>query len=68
MPNHLSVCTCTQVMGATFDGASINWRLVKIHQTNKKLVHKVKNPYATDNRDFFFFSDPPHLIKTTRNC
>ena len=42
-------------MGATFDEASINPRLVKIHQTNKKLVHKVKNPYATDNRDFFFF-------------
>ena len=42
-------------MGDTFDGASINRRLVKIHQTNKKLVHKVKNPYATDNRDFSFF-------------
>ena len=48
-------------MGATFDGASINRQLVKLHQTDKKLVHKVTNPYATDNRDFFFF-DPPHFI------
>lgn len=32
------------------------------------IIHKVPNPYATDKRDFLFFSDPPHLIKTTRNC
>ena len=55
-------------MGATFDGASINRRLVRLHQINQDLLYKVPNPYAADNRDFFFFSDPPHLIKTTRNC
>ena len=55
-------------MGATFDGASVNRRLVKLHNYEKKLVHKVTNPHSADRRDFFFFSDPPHLIKTTRNC
>ena len=27
-----------------------------------------KNVYAPDSRDVYFFSDPPHLIKTARNC
>lgn len=31
-------------------------------------MHKVPNPYASDGRDLLFFSDPPHLMKTTRNC
>ena len=52
----------------TSDGASTNRRLMKIHDTSNDLVYKVKNPYSTDGRDFFFFSDPPHLLKTTRNC
>ena len=60
--------TYTQVMDATFDGASINQRLVRLHNQEKKLLYKVPNPFATDDRNFFFFSDPPHLIKTTRNC
>ena len=57
-----------QVMGATFDGASVNRRLVKIHNPDAQLVHKVRNIYAGDGRELFFFSDPPHLIKTVRNC
>ena len=32
------------------------------------ILHKVLNPYADDGRMLFFFSDPPHLLKTTRNC
>ena len=54
-------------MGATFDGASINQRLVRLHNPQEKLLYKVPNPFAMDGRDFFFFSDTPHLIKTTRN-
>ena len=56
-----------QVLGATFDGASVNRRLVKLH-TSKTVLHKVRNVYPTDGRDLLFFSDPPHLLKTTRNC
>ena len=56
-----------QVLGATSDGASVNRRLVKVHDLKAKLTFKVPNVYAND-RDIFFFSDPPHLMKTTRNC
>ena len=59
-------------VGATFDGASPNRRFVKLHgitqPTNTTVLHKVLNPYADGSRMLFFFSDPPHLLKTTRNC
>ena len=55
-------------MGATFDGASVNRKLVKLHDPRNNLIHKILNPYAAEGRDFFFIFDPPHLIKTTRNC
>ena len=35
---------------------------------SKEPVYKTKDLYATDRVIFFFFSDVPHLIKTTRNC
>ena len=50
-----------QVLGATSDGASVNRRLVKVHDLKAKLTFKVPNVYAND-RDIFFFSDPPHLL------
>ena len=31
------------------------------------VVHKVLNPYFQD-RYLYFIADPPHLIKTARNC
>lgn len=65
---HLDNLYCLQVLGVTFDGASVNRRLIKIHQPEESLLYKVENPYAPDGRDLLFFSDPPHLVKTTRNC
>uniref|UniRef100_A0A1X7SX00 Transposable element P transposase n=1 Tax=Amphimedon queenslandica TaxID=400682 RepID=A0A1X7SX00_AMPQE len=57
------------VLGSTSDGASINRRLIRLHSERRYLIHKTLNPYVTDNtRCFFFFSDPPHLLKTVRNC
>ena len=42
---------------------------MKLHDTALKgVLHKVPNIHAPDKRDLFFFSDAPHLIKTTRNC
>ena len=55
-------------MRLTADGASVNRKLIKLHSDVKKLIHKIVNPFCDDNRSFFFFSDPPHLIKTARNC
>ena len=61
-----------KVVGATFDGASPNRRFVKLHgitdPTKPTVLHKVPNPFTDDGRMLFFFSDPPHLLKTTRNC
>ena len=60
-----------KVVGVTFDGAKPNRRFVALHRpANQKAssFYKVPNPYSADGRDIFFFSDPPHLIKTARNC
>ena len=56
-----------KVLAATADGASPNRRLIKLHGSGK-LVYKVINPHTPDNSYLYFFSDPPHLLKTTRNC
>ncbi len=50
-------------MGVTSDGASVNRRLIRLHDPQRKLIHKTPNPYSTDNREVFFFSDPPPLNK-----
>ena len=57
-----------QVLGSTLDGNSVNRRLIKLHQPSADIVFKVRNPYSEEKRDLFFFSDPPHLVKTIRNC
>ena len=56
-----------RVLGLSCDGATPNRRLWKLYISKNKLVYKVPNMYANDGRDFYLFSDPPHLLKTTRN-
>ena len=54
-----------KVVAFSCDGASANRKFYKMHGTGYKTI----NPYSDDrNREIFFFSDVPHLIKTTRNC
>ena len=55
------------VLGLTCDGASPNRRLWKLHSDSGELIYKVPNVFADDNRDLYFISDPPHLLKTIRN-
>ena len=63
-----------RVLALTCDGASANRRLWKLHSkgrdtSERGVLYKVPNIYATDQSRFLYFiSDPPHLIKTTRNC
>ena len=59
-----------RVMGLTCDGLAANRQLFRLHapRGSTELVHKVTNPHSSDRRNFFFFSDPPHLLKTLRNC
>lgn len=51
------------------DGASPNRRFSRMHG-GKDLVYKAHNPFAclSENCPLFFISDPPHILKTTRNC
>ena len=63
---------CFKVLAVTADGASSNKRLFKLHAYDHNedtygVLHKVKNPYASDERYIYFFSNPPHLLKTIRN-
>ena len=55
------------VLGLTCDGATPNRRLWKLHNSRDELIYKVPNVFADDQRDFYFISDPPHLLKTIRN-
>ena len=57
-----------RVVGTTLDGCSANRRFIKLVAADATGVkHKMPNPFAPD-REIFFFSDPPHLLKTVRNC
>jgi hypothetical protein len=65
--------TCKlKVVAVTCDGASPNHAFYKMHVNNDNkangITYRTKNIYAEDERYIWFFSDPPHLIKTSRNC
>lgn len=60
------------VVAATSDGASPNRRFYRIHKpldgdAEKDVCYRTVNLYAP-HRFVYFFSDAPHLVKTTRNC
>ncbi|WAR11615.1 hypothetical protein MAR_025795 [Mya arenaria] len=50
------------------DSASSNSKFLRLHnfEGNDKTYYTV-NPHDY-KRKIFFISDPPHLLKTTRNC
>ncbi len=60
------------VVGATGDGASQNRKFFLMHESiqgndGKNVVYCTKNLFAPE-RNIYFFSDAPHLLKTARNC
>ena len=58
-----------KVVAVTADGAALNRKFFRMHNTNNGTsVYKTPNPYADEERDIYFFSDVPHLLKTVRNC
>lgn len=58
-----------KVLGVTCDGSAVNRRFFKLHaRDGDAITYKTTNPFAPDKRELFFVSDPPHLIKTVRNC
>ncbi len=63
-----SLCLSIQVLGATLDGNSVNRVLMKLHSAGPEMVHNVPSPFTSEDRQLFCFSDPPHLMKTSRNA
>ena len=70
-----------KVIFITADGASHNRKFFKMHNSQhtaakstkskkqKECTYRTKNRYAPNgDRWMYFISDPPHLIKTARNC
>ncbi len=59
-----------KVMAVTCDGASTNRTFFKMHSVPvsiEDVEYKTVNCYSSD-RFIYFFADPPHLMKTARNC
>ena len=56
-----------RVLGITGDGASVNRKVFQMHGSTFN-THKCTNVYSIDSRQLYFFSDPPHLLKTIRNA
>ena len=60
-----------KVICVTADGASPNRKFFRMHHAKNdpsRLTYKALNPYSVDERWVYFIADPPHLMKTVRNC
>lgn len=66
-----------KVVGVTSDGASPNRTMYRMHQHMERVedfnpdidvTYRTLNIMAEEKRFIYFISDPPHLIKTSRNC
>lgn len=49
------------------DGAVQNRKLFSLMSDGDDCSYMTRNPYVSD-RDIYFICDPPHLLKTARNC
>ena len=56
------------VLTVTCDGASDNRRMFQMFNPKADLSYKTMNIFNAERNDIFFISDPPHLLKTIRNC
>ncbi|CAC5412162.1 THAP9 [Mytilus coruscus] len=58
-----------KVLFCTCDGASANRKFFQLHKLDNRRepVYFTKNPHD-ENRNLYFISDVPHLLKTARNC
>ena len=59
-----------KVICVTADGSSPNRKFFRMHAGvgDASPTFKTRNPFAKEERWLYFICDPPHLIKTTRNC
>ena len=76
----LEECVGIKVVGVTSDGASTNRKMYRMHlhmtpvghyNNDVDVVYRTLHTLTDENEDdryIYFISDPPHLIKTARNC
>ena len=57
-----------KMLTITADGTSSHRSLFKIHGVSGSSRYRTLNPHSAEERYINFISDPPHLIKTVRNC
>ena len=66
-----------KIVAVTCDGASPNRSFFRMHaemipeddiNPEASVIYRVANVFSEEKRFIYFFSDPPHLIKTARNC
>ena len=66
-----------KVVGVTCDGASANRSMFRMHLNMTRVgdvnedvdvTYRTLNVMADEERYIYFIGDPPHLIKTARNC
>ena len=60
------------VIAVVSDGASANRKFYRLHrkignEAENEVTYRVVNLHAK-HRHIYFFADPPHLLKTSRNC
>ena len=55
------------VVAATSDGASPNRKFFQMHREGSEICYKTVN-ICEPSRYIYWFSDAPHIMKTTRNC
>ena len=57
-----------KVIAATADDASTNQPFFRLHNlSTNTMPHMVENPYGSEERNIYFFSDVPHLLKAAKN-
>jgi len=65
---YIEIVAGLKVLYICCDGAVQNRKFFSVHADGTEFVYKTTNHYAAEDRDIYFVSDPPHLLKTARNC
>ena len=57
-----------EVLAVTCDGAKNNRKMFSMHVPLGQLPYKTTNIHQSTQRTIYFICDPPHVLKTIRNC
>ena len=57
-----------EVLAVTSDGAKNNRKMFSMHVPSGQLPYKTTNIHKSTQNAIYFICDPPHVLKTIRNC